>query len=418
MGAAFLGFTVDRGSRHTFSVFFVSLLAEFGWSRAATAGAYSLYQLVLSLASPLAGACAQRLGIRTTLTAGAVLAAAGLFLMGRLSARWELYLYLGIVFGVGSALISTTPLVTLLSEWFREHRGLAHGFAFAGGGLGISIFVPLAQLSVGQFGWRASYRALALVVLVVVLSTAFFLLPRLAPRARSAAVPAAVPPVGEGAGVTTPGAATRSEGWTLGAALRTVHFWALFANRFFTPFALLTVFAHQVAHAVDVGFDPLFAAGAFGLAGLIGAFGMLLWGVASDWMGRERAITISYVVIIAATFFLLWARDPSESWKLYAYAILLGLGLGGRGVIFSALAADFFAGPQFGLIFGTLNIALGLGGALGPWLGGFLHDLTGSYTLTFWLCIFFMVVSCACIWVAAVARGTRRPRNRPSRETQ
>ena len=108
------------------------------------------------------------------------------------------------------------------------------------------------------------------------------------------------------------------------------------------------------------------------------------------------------------------ARSPSSRWSagttaasLYVYALLFGAGFGARGPIITAMASELFPGRQFGRIYGALSLGNGIGGALGPWLGGAIYDVTGSYRVAFLLASGFCVMGAACFWVAArpPARG-------------
>jgi MFS family permease len=90
---------------------------------------------------------------------------------------------------------------------------------------------------------------------------------------------------------------------------------------------------------------------------------------------------------------LLVMRDTSLPWLLYLYAVCYGLGQGSRALVLSAISADIFHGKHFGAIFGYFTFSIGLGGALGAWLGGFLFDLTHSYVIPFWVSLGCLIVS-------------------------
>jgi MFS family permease len=105
------------------------------------------------------------------------------------------------------------------------------------------------------------------------------------------------------------------------------------------------------------------------------------------------------VVGVVALMFL---SNPSQTWLLYVYVIFFGIGFGSRAVIFSSLTADIFAGKGFGAILGYSTVAVGVGGALGSYLGGAFHDWTGSYTVSFTLSTLLLAISDVCIWLAAV----------------
>ena len=85
---------------------------------------------------------------------------------------------------------------------------------------------------------------------------------------------------------------------------------------------------------------------------------------------------------------------------LAAYALLFGLGFGARGPIITAMASDLFSGRRFGVIYGALNLGNGLGGAIGPWFGGAVHDVMGSYRIVFLSSVVFCVLGSTCFWLA------------------
>jgi MFS family permease len=99
---------------------------------------------------------------------------------------------------------------------------------------------------------------------------------------------------------------------------------------------------------------------------------------------------------------LMLLQDPGQVWLLYVYVIFFGIGFGSRAVIFSALTADIFSGKGFGSILGYSTVAVGVGGALGSYLGGAFHDWTGSYWVSFALATLVLVVSDICIWITSI----------------
>jgi MFS family permease len=106
-------------------------------------------------------------------------------------------------------------------------------------------------------------------------------------------------------------------------------------------------------------------------------------------------MVFTWVQIISAVgiFALLLMRDNSLPWLLYVYAVCYGLGQGSRALVLSAISADIFHGKHFGAIFGYFTFSIGLGGAVGAWLGGFLFDVTHSYAVPFWISLGCLVVS-------------------------
>ena len=154
---AFLHIGVGRGLHGTFGVFFVAMLDAFGWSRAATAGVISLAIIFEGACLPWAGGLIDRFGGRKTLISGGLVLAIGLGFASTVSALWQFYFWIGIVSAAGIALIGMVPHVAIISREFPERRGTALGIAWAGGGVGIVMLVPLTQLMIDKWGWSAAY---------------------------------------------------------------------------------------------------------------------------------------------------------------------------------------------------------------------------------------------------------------------
>jgi MFS family permease len=182
--------------------------------------------------------------------------------------------------------------------------------------------------------------------------------------------------------------------------MRSRVFWALFAAYVFTPLAVFPVFTHQVAFAIDVGFPPLLAASVFGVMGLMSTVGRIVFGLLADRVGGPLAATLSFGCSAGGALALLVLEiSPRPAW-LVVYAILFGLGFGARGPIITAMATGLFGGRSFGAIYGLMNSGNGFGSAIGPWFGGVVHDLSGSYRAAFLASVGFSVLGAACFWMA------------------
>ncbi len=397
VGLAFTHLGVTRGLIATFSVFYVAFIETFGWSRAATAGALSLLIVAEGLSLPLAGSFTDRFGPRRALLVGGIVLALGLGFTATVSSLWELYFWLGLVTALGLGLIGMVPHIAILSREFPERRGTALGLAFAGGGAGIAILVPLSQALISRWGWPTAYLALAVSTAVLVIPPILIFFP---------AAPARSP-------VAAPDKTEKTEDWTVAQALRSGVFWLLFGSRVLASMGNQVIVTHQIAYAVDVGFSKIFAASVFGLMGICSIFGRIFFGYLADRIKREAAFTWVQAVSMLGIVALLLLRDDSLSLLLYAYAVFYGLGQGSRALVLSAISADIFSGKSFGAILGYFTLSIGIGGAAGSWLGGFIYDVTGSYAIAFGIAILCCVVSVIAVWatrgmIAAQAGGKGR----------
>ena len=337
--------------------------------------------------------------------AGLALLGISCLLASTIHTPWELYLYTGLFGALGIVGVGWVPMGVLLARSFAAQRGRVVGLAFSGMGVGVFVMGPLTQWLIDAYGWRIANAILGAGVLVLVLPVAWFGAREPTRRAQRAqdtigVAPAEVP-VESGRG--------RASGFSLGGpdrdttlmdALRSRTFWALFAAYFFTPLAVFPVFTHQVAFAVDLGFSRLFVASIFGAMGLMSSLGRTAFGVVTDRFGGAVAATISYACTAAGALALVaLERWPVAGW-LVMYAVLFGLGFGARGPIITAIASDLFGGRRFGVIYGVLNMGNGIGGAIGPWFGGVVHDVAGSYRLAFLSSVIFCALGTACFWLA------------------
>jgi MFS family permease len=379
---AFLHIGVGRGLHGTFGVFFVAMLDAFGWSRAVTAGAISLAIIFEGACLPFAGGLIDRIGGRKTLIGGGVVLAVGLSLASTISSIWQFYFWIGIVSAFGIALIGMVPHVAIISREFPQRRGTALGIAWAGGGVGIVLLVPVTQLMISHWGWSPAYIGLAVITALLVIPPVPIFLPAAASTAREAA-PA----------TTISAEEPLATDWTVKRALTNPAFWLLFIARTLASMGNQIIVTHQIAHAVDVGYAKVFAASIFGLMGVISIGGRILFGYLADVMNRQAVFTWVQVISAVGILALLAMHDASMPWLLYVYAVCYGLGQGSRALVLSAISADIFHGKHFGAIFGYFTFSIGLGGAVGAWLGGFLFDITHSYAVSFWASLACLVIS-------------------------
>ncbi|HEX9262987.1 MAG TPA: MFS transporter [Candidatus Binatia bacterium] len=384
---AFVVLGFSRGIHSSFGVFNVALLDTFGWSRGATAGIFSIVLVVDALLSPVVGHLLDRYGTKTISIAGCFILVIGLLLSSQVSALWQLYICFGIVVAVGFTFTGMVPHIFLISEWFSSKRASAIGFVYAGTGLGIMLLAPLSEWMISSYGWARALETYAAIVSIGLLPVVWLFYQH--------------GPHGERLRQRTEKQDDQNQ-WTARLALQSLQFWLLFIARIAAASGTTVIVTHQVAHVVDVGFSKLLSASIFGLAGITSSFGRVIFGFIADRLTKQAAYTLNIAMTIVGVGALMILRDPSQAWLLYVYVIFFGIGFGSRAVIFSALTADIFSGKGFGSILGYSTVAVGVGGALGSWLGGVFYDWTGSYLVSFALSALVLSVSDLCIWLSAV----------------
>jgi MFS family permease len=402
LAGSFAAFTVGAGLMHSYTVFLVAFIQAFAWSRAETSVAYSVSQLVAGATSPLVGAMVDRLGPRRLLLLGSALLVLGLVGAAHIAALWQIILLYGVVMTFGANCLGLVVFVPILSRRFVQRRGMAISVVQSANGFARAVSAPLVQLSISSFGWRETYLIQAGFMAAMVLPLAAILR-----RGEHAAPPSAgrhtasPPPAGASPPPSPPG-------WTLAEAARTPHFWLLFAVYLFTGLGSFLVSLHQLAFAVDRGFDKLYAAEVLGMGSFLAIAGTIVTGSLSDYIGREWAAILAYGFSILGVVCALFITNPHQGWLLWLFAGCFGLTWGARGPAITAKTADLFPGRQLGTILGVITIGSGLGSAAGSWAAGWIFDLSGSYELAFMLSIASYACGCVAFWALRRPPARRR----------
>ena len=151
----------------------------------------------------------------------------------------------------------------------------------------------------------------------------------------------------------------------------------------------------------------MLAASIVGLIGLLSVAAKVFWGWAADNIGREMTYTLGCLAMVLAVGMLALAKVVPSSGMLYLYAVVFALGYGVSAPVWPIVTSDLFAGRNFGTIYGFIALFTGFGSALGAWLGGYVYDLTGSYTIAFGAAVAGKIASAGALWIVA-PRKVRR----------
>ena len=367
--SAFIIMLLMHGTRVSFGIFFKPLLTEFGWTRAMTSGAFSVAWIVSGISSVVMGGLNDKIGPRVIVTVCGLSFGLGYLLMSQANNVWQLYLFYGVLTGIGSSGV-VVALISNIVKWFTKRRNLVVSVVSSGGEIG-ALFIPLAAIRlIDAYDWRISYVIIGSFVLVIVVLLAQFL--------------------------KRPPAQMKQQSYTddkqniynrdkelhLKEAVHTRQFWLLFSMQFLNGFFISTITVHIVPHATDVGISALTAANILAIMGGIGIIGRLATGIGGDRLGSRRIFITSFL-IMAASYFLMSSGE--EIWMFYLFAVVFGLARH-AGLLMAPLIAELFGLKGHGLIFGVINLSSSFGAATGSLLAGYLFDITGSYMLAFMLC--------------------------------
>jgi MFS family permease len=369
VGVAFVTMAVGVNARTAFSLLFPPILAEFGWDRGVTAGAFSFGFLVSAVITPSIGRIMDRRGPLLVIEAGVVTMGAGLLLATLARQPWQLYLTLGALCGGGVNCLAYTGQSLYLPHWFERRRGLALSIAFSGVGIGSITILPWLQSLIAGAGWRHACWMVGLLVLALLGPINLLLKHRpqdlgLEPDGGNARGTAA----SIAGNIVDPEWAAVD--WTLGRALRTRRFWWIAAGYFGATFVWYAVQVHQTKYLTEIGFSASDAAWALGLVSLVAVPGQIALGHLSDQIGREWVWAIGNGgFVLSCLALILLAGHPTMA-LLWVMVMTQGtLGYGTTSVM-GAILAEIFAGKHYGSIFGMVMLSAILGGATGPWCGG------------------------------------------------
>ena len=394
------------GVRHTFSVFFPPILDEFGWSRGSTSVILSLHLLVFGIMAPFAGSLADRWQPKRLMHIGVIVLGVATVCCSLARELWHFYLLFGLMTPIGMSFCNLPLLNPALSNWFHTRLGLAIGLSQIGGGLSF-VYGIFAQWMISALGWRNAYVAVgAMVILLLPLHYFFFFYH---PKDKG------LVPYDNGKKTTGSTSSLDSNktvycSWSFNDASRTPTLWLLFVSMLLWGMSLYLILAHQIKLAVDFGYSSMFAASIFALYGVFMIVGQFA-STASDWIGREVTIIISMLLTILALVSLLLGGDAASPMYLYIYAICMGSGAGLYGPTLYAGTADIFHGSSYGSINGMILSGMGLGGAIGPWVGGYAYDIFGNYERAIIFAIAGFVVS-AIAFILAGPRNAEKIRRR------
>jgi MFS family permease len=383
------------GLFYSYSGFIQSLEAEFHGTRAALSGVYTLYMAVYCLCAMPMGALCDRVGPRKTLLLSAVCIGAGTALCSQAQTVWHLYLFFGLVAGIGHGAIWVVATSTI-SRWFIAKRGLAMGIAACGIGAGLLLAPPLSVQVILHAGWRSAFLVLGAVFFAINLAVA--LLIKGSPKEMGLTPHRETGEKATATVVTLP----ESGYFSLKESFQARAFWFVYLIGLACFSAYSMAMVHIVPYSGVLGVPALQAALGLSCLGVGTIAGRISAGTLSDRFGRVFTLMACLGFEALGIFGLL---AVSGMWTIYAAMFLIGVGYGGSVVLSSVLLGDFFGLKHLGAITGVWLTHGALAGPLGPLAGGVVYDATSSYFLAILLAGLLCTLA---MGVAALLRPPQR----------
>jgi MFS family permease len=363
---------IGNGVRTSFGLFTLPMTTDLGLSREGWGMAMAIQNLAWGIAQPFAGAFADRVGTGRTVAVGAAIYALGLLLMAISPNASIMALTAGVVTGVGIAICSFSVVMAAFGRAVPpEKRSLIFGVATAASSFGQFAFAPISQGFINAFGWQSALGYLAFAVLMIIpLSYA------LRGRTENTTGQADMPFM-----------QALSKAWGHGS------YRLLVIGFFVCGFHLAFINVHMPAYLVQCGLSPEVGSWTIAVIGLFNIAGSLLSGYLGGRLPKQILLaSIYFLRAVAIGLFLLF---PVSELTAYTFAAAMGLLWLSTVPLTAGLVAMFFGARYLGMLYGMAFLSHQLGSFVGVWLGGFVYDQTGSYSLVWYLGIMLGLASAA-----------------------
>ncbi|WP_136645613.1 MFS transporter [Tabrizicola sp. YIM 78059] len=362
--------------RASFGVFQIPIASEFGWLRADFSLAIAIQNLAWGIGQPLFGALAERFGDRKAIVWGAILYAAGLVLSAYAVTPGQ-HQFLAILVGFGIAGTGFGVILAIVGRAASpENRSMALGIATAAGSAGQVFGAPTAEWLLQSYSWQTVFMIFAAVILTTLLALPFLRSPQLASRQEL----------------------EESMGTVLIRAFRDPSYTLIFLGFFSCGYQLAFITAHFPAFVTElcspidagsmlagIGITTTSALGAVSIAviGLFNIVGTLTAGYLGKRHTRKYLLFWIYAgrTVAAAVFILL----PITPASVLIFSAVMGALWLATVPLTSGLVAHIYGIRYMGTLYGVVFLSHQIGGFLGVWLGGKMYDLSGDYTLVWWI---------------------------------
>ena len=364
---AAIGLHISIGSVYAWSVLTRPIMADMGFTMSQTTWTFSLAILMLGLSAGFLGSFAEKIGPKKSGLLAMLFWVAGL--LGTAYALSVhnltlLYLFYGIIGGIGLGIGYITPVSTLV-KYFPNRPGFATGLAIMGFGFASLIAGPLMQFLVAQVGLVNNFIILGVIYLVVMGASSLYLK---APQQKQ-------PPR------TTKDKSTmyvHNHGMLANEAMKTWQFgalWWIFFINITCGIGLLSLASPMAQETI--GMTPAAAASLVGIIGIFNGGGRIAWSTISDYFGRAQTYILFFIIQIIAFYVL---AETNNALTFQVLILLIITCYGGGFACIPAYLADLYGIRQLSTIHGRILTAWGLAGIVGPMLVSYFHEAGYGYT--------------------------------------
>ena len=349
----------------------VALERQFGWSRTALSGAFSLARVEGAILGPVEGFLVDRVGTRKMVFIGYILMGLGFLWLGQVETLWAFYASFMLI-TLGSGLGGWLAIIAMVNNWFTRQRTFAMASAMSGIHFG-GLLVPLLALGIEAFEFSGAATIIGVFLLIVVGPAAKAI--------RNHPEDMGLQPDGDSENSSESVLTEDDEpDFTAAQALRTPAFWILTVMQVASSVAIVTLALHLVPKLTDMGMT-LSGAGTVVLTYTIVALpSQFLSGYFADRLPKTLMIAIFLAIQGIALTIIAFADTILLA---YIFALLYGIGFGGRNPLTTAIRGEYFGRKAFATIMGISQFPMNIGMIGAPLFAGYMFDTTNSYVIPF-----------------------------------
>lgn len=382
IAATFFSGLVMAGAVGLPGAFILPLSKEFGWDAAGISSALAVRLALFGLLGPFSAALIERYGVRRMMFAGQALVLTGIAASLTMTSLWQLFVYWGLMIGVGTGLTALVLSAIISTRWFTERRGLVVGILTAALATGQLVFLPLASWLIERYGWRLALAPSMIAIALAALVVLSLMVERpadvgLKPYGETDAAPAAPPPAPVGNPVARAFGALRE-----GAGVPA--FWLLAGSFFICGLSTNgLVQTHFIPLCVDYGLQPVAAASVLAMMGMFDFVGTIASGYLSDRVDSRKLLFWYYGL---RGLSLLWL--PHSTFTFYGlsiFAVFYGLDWVATVPPTVKLTGFAFGRERAGLVFGWIFASHQIGAAIAALGGGMSKTYLLTYAPAFYL---------------------------------
>ena len=381
---------------HAMGLWFVALEHAFGWSRTQLSLAFAFTRIEGGILGPIEGILVDRFGTRRLVLIGMTIMGVGWILFSQIQDvsifgwvfrdLWMFYIIYMII-ALGQGLGSWLPLMTMLNNWFNRHRAKAMGFSNSVSRIGTLALIPAIAWAIDPRFDRLGWERTVIIIGVIVLVAVFPLTSLIRNRPEDyGLLPDGDKPEEQSAERADRRQRSRVQDteqadFTLRQALMTPAFWFISVGHGFTSMILIAMMAHLAPMMDDRGYSLQTSAFVITAYTAVSMLFQIVGGFVGDRVPKRYALFV-FTWIQASGVFLL-TFGPATLPVAYGFALLFGIGFGGRNPLTVSIRGEYFGRKSFGKIMGISQVPMNILLLSAPVLAGVVRDTTGEYTIAF-----------------------------------